>query len=83
MGTCVVAVEQQTVGTVAWTMCRPSFEDLGQANVDAPLAVAGLPLLERGRGCMTEFGEDRDYFFGSASRFLEFPKWALTWKKPD
>ena len=33
---------------------------------------------------MTGFGEeDRDGLFGSASRSLEFRRWALTWEKLD
>ena len=43
---------------VVWTTCSPSLEDPGQANVDVPLGEACLPLIERGRGYMTEFGED-------------------------
>ena len=47
MGTCVVVLDQQTAGAVVWTTCTPSLEDLGQANVDVPLGVDCLPLLER------------------------------------
>ena len=56
---------------------------LGGQNLDVPLRVACLPLLERGRGHMTDFGEDCDRLFGSASRRLEFHRWALIWEKPD
>ena len=84
MGTCTVVVEQQAAGAVVWTTCTPSLQDLGQANVDVPLGVDRLPLLQRDRGNMTGFHEeDRDHLFGSASRSLEFHRWALTWKKPD
>ena len=55
-----------------WTPCSPSLEGLGQANVDVPLGVNCLPLLERGRGHMTGFREeDCDHLIGSASRYLD------------
>ena len=34
------------------------MEDLGQANVDVPLGVGCLPLLERGKSHTTGFGEE-------------------------
>ena len=71
------------MGAVVWTTCSQSLKDLGQANVDVPLGIACLPLLEQGRGHMTKDGKDCDYLFGSASRSLEFHRWALTWEKPD
>ena len=58
MGTCVVVVEQQAAGAVVWTACSPHLKDIGQANVNMPLGVDCLPLLEWNRGRMTEFGED-------------------------
>ena len=61
--------------------CAPSLKDLGPANVDVPLGVDYLPLLEQDRGHMTGLGEeDRDHLFGSAYRSLEFHRWALTWE---
>ena len=84
MGTCDVVVEQQAVGTVVWMACTPSLEDLGQANVNVPLIGDCLPLPERNRGHMTGLGEEGlDRLFRSASRFLEFYRWVLTWEKPD
>ena len=82
MGTCDVVVEQQAVGTVVWMACTPSLEDLGQANVDVPLGITRLPILERGGGHVADFGEDCDCLFESASQFLEFHRWALTSEKP-
>ena len=84
MGTCVVVVDQQAAGASVWTVYTPRLEDLGLANVDVPLGLHCLPLLQRGRGHMTGFGEeDCNYPFGRASRSLEFQRWALTWEKPD
>ena len=84
MGTCTVVVEQQAAGAVVWTTCTPSLQDFGQANVDVPLGVDRLPLLEWDRGHMTGSGEyDRKNLSGSASRSLEFHRWALTWEKSD
>ena len=54
---------------------------MGQINVDVPLGVDRLPLLERGRSHMTGF--ECDYLIGSASRSLEIHGWALTWEMPD
>ena len=45
MGTCVLVVKQQAAG--AFARC---LEDLGQANVNVPLGVDCLPLLEQERG---------------------------------
>ena len=47
MGTCIVVVEQQAAGAGVWTAYTPSLKDLGQANVDVPLGVDYLLLLER------------------------------------
>ena len=67
MGTSyVVMVEQQAAGAFVWTACTPSLEDFGRANVDIPLDVDCLPLLEQDRGHMIGFGEeDCDQLFGS------------------
>ena len=62
MGTCIVGVEQQAVGAIAWSASTPSLEDLGQVNVNVPLDVDCLPLLEQDRGHITGLGEeDRDH----------------------
>ena len=72
-------VVQQVAGAVVWTACGLSLEDLGQTNVDVPLGVDCLLLLERGRGHMNRFGkEDRGHLFGCASRSLEFHERSLT-----
>ena len=61
------------MGSFVWTPCSPSLKGLGQANVDVPLGVNCLPLLEQGRCHMTGFGgEYCDHLIGSASRYLEF-----------
>ena len=55
---------------------------MGQANVDVPLGVDRLPLLERGRGHMTGSGEeDCGYLIGSAAGYLEFHSSTLTGEK--
>ena len=72
---------------VLWLSNRPWVLLFGwravQANVDIPLSIVCVPLQEWGRSHMTDFGEDCNYLFGSASQSLEFHKWALTWEKPD
>ena len=68
---CVVVVEQQTVGAVFRMVCSPSLGDLGQANVDVPLSVDCLPLLEQGRGHITESGEERFLSFLSGEAAVE------------
>ena len=72
-------VEQQAAGAVVWTKCSQSLEDLWAAKiVDVPPGIDGFPLLQRGRGDMTEFDEeDCDYLMESASRSLEFHQWAF------
>ena len=73
-----------TAGLFVWTPCSPSLEDLGQANVDVPLGVNCLPVPERGRGQGTGFGEeDCNHLIGSASRYREFHRRALTREKSD
>ena len=52
MGTCIVVVEQHAAGAVVWKACTPSLEDFGRANVDVPLGIDRLPLLEPDRGHM-------------------------------
>ena len=73
MGLLFLRPQLPTAGLIVWMSCSPSLEDLGQANVDVPLGVNCRPLLERGKGHMTGFGEeDCDHLMGSASRYLEF-----------
>ena len=46
---------------------------LGQAGVDVQLDLDRLSLLDRNKGHVAGFGEeDRDHWFASASRSLEF-----------
>ena len=72
-GTFISASAAPHCRIVCLTPCSPSLEGLGQANVDVPPGGNCLPLLERGRGHMTGFGEeDCDHLMGSASRYLEF-----------
>ena len=69
----VVVVEQQVAGAAIWTVCSPSFQDLGETHVGVALDVDFLLLLERGRGHMTGFFEE-DFVCLSecAFRSLEF-----------
>ena len=68
-----------TAELFVWTPRSPSLEDVGQANVDVPLGVICLPLLERGKGHMTGFGEeDCEHLIGSASRYLEFHRFVCS-----
>ena len=72
----LVVVEQEAAGAGVWTVCTPGLKDLGQANVDVPLGVDCLPLPERDRGHMTEFGEgDRDHspHWGTADAEIKIP----------
>lgn len=63
-----VVTEQQAAGAVIWTACTPSLDDLRQTNIDVPLGVDSLPVLERNRGHRTRFcEEDRDQLFRSTS----------------
>ena len=58
-------------------------ENLEQVDVEVPLGVDSLPLLERNRGHMAGLGkENRDRLCGSAPRSLEFHRWVLTWENP-
>ena len=53
-------------------------------TVDRQALVYHSALIVQDRDRMTGFGEeDRDGLFGSASRSLEFRRWALTWEKLD
>ena len=84
MGTCIVVVGHQAGDAAVWMACASILEDLGKADVDVPLGVDCLPLLERGSVHVTRFGEgDCDYLIGNASRYLEFNRWALTGGKTD
>ena len=46
MGTCIVVVGHQAGDAAVWMACASILEDLGKADVDVPLGVDCLPLLE-------------------------------------
>ena len=96
MGTCVVVAEHRATDAVVLTASSPSLEDLGgqvlmyHSTFTIVLQYRGQVLMYHSaftvflqyRGHMTEFcEEDRDDLFGSASRYLEFHRWAFNWKK--
>ena len=60
-------------GTCPWAPCTPSLKHLGQAGVDVPFGIDGLPLQKWYGGYMTRFcKENSNHLLRDTFRSFEF-----------